>query len=46
MNINIKNITPIKILAVTPIRDEFDLNGSIKTHFSLIRLILRDAAHT
>ena len=29
MNINIKNITPI--------RDEFDLNGSIKAHFTLIK---------
>ena len=29
MNINIKNITPI--------RDEFDLNGLIKAHFTLIK---------
>ncbi|MDY3768288.1 MAG: hypothetical protein SOZ83_01625 [Sphaerochaetaceae bacterium] len=35
--VNINNVTPIKILAVTPIRDEFDLNGSIKAHFSLIK---------
>ena len=27
----------VNINNVTPIRDEFDLNGSIKAHFSLIK---------
>ena len=28
----------VNINNVTPIRDEFDLNGSIKAHFSLIKI--------